>query len=346
MSLQPYNQKPLNIKTFDGFNSPYHPSVLFFEDGWNGWKYWMAETPFSPQCTPYRDRNECPSIHVSNDGIEWTEISTNPISDLSDEDLNNLDYLSDPHLVKKGNLVECFFRHTHRYGNADDFSDVTILKSYSKDGKLWSTPQIVLNPSYSVVSPAIIYRNDYGYQMWYVDSESHYHQRNICLRTSIDGMAWSDPVMCVLRGKDVNPWHIDVQIVDGYLYLTIYDFQNITLWRSKIENPHEFEYVQTILSPAEKKYGSFYSNGLYRACLVDSDKGLELYFSADDSKQTFIGRVLCYRKEINHAGTMQFNFATAKGKNSNFRTFLTENLYGYKRWGCFVARNLYRRIFR
>ena len=91
IKLRPYNQKPLEINTFDGSNSPYHPSVLYFENGWNGYKYWMAETPFSPQSKPYEDRNECPSIHVSNDGINWTEIIKNPIDDLTEKEIEYIE---------------------------------------------------------------------------------------------------------------------------------------------------------------------------------------------------------------------------------------------------------------
>lgn len=345
MSLKAYNQKPLEIKTFDRLDSPYHPSVLYFSEGWNGWKYWMAETPFSPKCTPYRDRNECPSIHVSNDGVRWTEIANNPISDLSEKEVRELDYFSDPHLVKKDGMVECFFRHTRRHGKVDDFSDVTILKSVSGDGLQWSDPKIVLKPAFPVVSPAMTYEEE-RYRMWYVDSEDHHQSRNICMIHSDDGNNWSEPTTCELHGHNINPWHIDIQKVDGYLYLTVYDFNNITLWCSGIDKPTKFEYVQTIFRPAAKKYGSFYSNGLYRACMTESDRGLELYFSADDSKQTFIGRMVCPKERIDHTGPMRFEFATEKGKHSNFGEFIKATTHGYKRWGCFVIKNLCRRISR
>ena len=35
---------PLNIRTYDGFDQPCHPKVLYFEEGWNGHRYWMAYT--------------------------------------------------------------------------------------------------------------------------------------------------------------------------------------------------------------------------------------------------------------------------------------------------------------
>ena len=40
-----FGKTPLEIKTPDGYNEPYHPSVLYFENGWKGYRYWMAFTP-------------------------------------------------------------------------------------------------------------------------------------------------------------------------------------------------------------------------------------------------------------------------------------------------------------
>ena len=41
--LHKYNQSPLNIETFDGSNSPYHPSVLYSSDGWGEYHYIMSD---------------------------------------------------------------------------------------------------------------------------------------------------------------------------------------------------------------------------------------------------------------------------------------------------------------
>ena len=177
--LRPYNQGALKIKTFDGSDSPYHPSVLFFENGWNGYKYWMAETPFSPKGKPYEDRNECPSIHVSNDGINWTEILKNPIDNLTEEEIEELDYFSDPHLVFVNGYIECWYRFTHRKGITNNYSNLQLVRKTCKDGINWSEREILVNLATNegnslgnlVVSPAIIYQ-DGKYRMWYVNSES------------------------------------------------------------------------------------------------------------------------------------------------------------------------------
>src|SRR5690348_14420171 len=36
------------ITTYAGSpNAIVHPSLLFFDEGWNGWRYWMAYTPYN-----------------------------------------------------------------------------------------------------------------------------------------------------------------------------------------------------------------------------------------------------------------------------------------------------------
>ena len=68
---------PQTIPTYDGTNQPTHPSVVKFDQPWNGYTYWMAMTPY-----PYNDGSyENPSIVVSNDGENWIVPSglTNPL---------------------------------------------------------------------------------------------------------------------------------------------------------------------------------------------------------------------------------------------------------------------------
>ncbi len=340
IQLRPYNQKPLSIKTFDGFNSPYHPSVTFFPNGWNGWKYWMAETPFSPKSKPYRDRNECPSIHVSNNGIDWTEPTglRNPIVDLSAQQIKDFDYYSDPQLLVVDNHLELFFRHTRRHGNLNDFSDMTIYRVKSDNGIDWSETEEVIKPKMDMVSPGMTYDREKGFRLWYVDSESHHGQRNIAFISSPDCKSWSKPKICTLSGYNVNPWHIDVQEINAKLFLTVYDYQNISIWEGKSDNPIMFRYMHTIIKPAIKKYGSFYCNGLYRACLVKTDKGYELFYSGDDSRCTYLGLMMATdnRLQMKHSGP--------KGCNSNFVQFLEAMFYGYKRWISFVVKNQFRRL--
>lgn len=288
--LKPYNQGALKIKTFDDTDSPYHPSVLYFRDSWNGYKYWMAETPFSPKSKPYEDRNECPSIHVSNNGIEWTELIKNPIDDLTENEIEELDYFSDPHLVFVNGCIECWYRFTHRKGITNNYSNLQLVRKKSKDGINWSEREVLVNLATNegnslgkmVVSQAVLYQ-DGKYRMWYVNSESR-TTRGLSYSESMDGKVWEEYKTCTLNGVDNIPWHIDVNLINGIYYLTSYDLKDIAAFKSY--DGINFEYIKKLLSPSV--LGSFYSYRLYRACIIKDNK-YKLYFSAHDSLKTYIG---------------------------------------------------------
>ncbi|MBR5593136.1 MAG: hypothetical protein IKW46_03580 [Bacteroidaceae bacterium] len=322
IKLIPYNQKPLEIRTFDNSNSPYHPSVIYFKNGWNGYKYWMAETPFPPQGKPYRDRQECPSIHVSNDGINWTEIKKNPIDDLTETDIKDFNYFSDPHLVFVDNNLECWYRITHRKGIIDNFKNIQLVRKRSCDGINWSTREVMVDLATvngdslgnMVVSPAILYQNG-KYRMWYVNSESRTH-RELSYSESYNGIEWTIQKRCILAGAENMPWHIDVNFIDNKYYLVSYNFKNLTLWES--DNGITFNYIKKVLEPSV--IGSFYSEGLYRACII-KDKNLKIYFSANDAFKTYIGLLQEYNE--------RFTFV-AEGRHQNI---ISLQLYVYaKKW--------------
>lgn len=122
--------------------------------------------------------------------------------------------------------------------------------------------------------------------MWYVDNKHNVGQRNLCYTSSIDGKQWKQRISCQLTGKSINPWYIDVTYIDGLYRLTVYDLYELTLWDSP-DGIH-FQYKQTLLKPS-LKYGSFYSDGLYRSVLLKDENAYICYFSAFDDKRTYIG---------------------------------------------------------
>lgn len=291
--LQSCNQRPLDIKTFDGSDSPYHPAVLYFKDGWNGYKYWMAETPFSPKTQPYWDRNECPTIHVSNDGINWTHLGDElkPIDDLTEQQVKELDFFSDPHLVFVDGRMECWYRLTHRRGDKNNYAFVELCRKVTTDGVHWTEREVLIDLLHSevgnyfsnmVVSPAIL-REGNEYRMWYVHSEANI-QREVHMSRSVDGYNWGEIVHCKLIGHDLNPWHIDVNYIDGKYYLVCFDRNDLTLWES--QDGVEFLYKKQLLDVGA--VGSFYGFSLYRAALIKAEN-YKLYFSGNNCFHTYIG---------------------------------------------------------
>ncbi len=342
--LTPEERSALDINTFDGKRSPYHPSVLFFEDGWNGWRYWMAETPFSYRTKPYIDRNECPSIHVSNDGVHWTEPEglVNPLEDLSEQQVRDLDYFSDPCLVKGPNgCIELWYRLTERGGDESLRTVCSLRRRVSYDGVNWSAVEIMdrlnMNKPESglgnvVVSLAIVWDKEHGYRMWFVDVESapQSASHGVSFAQSVDGKSWSD-LKSVSFDRAVNPWHIDVQIIDGEYLMTIYDFCNVSVWMSMDE--FKFNYRATLLKP-QPKIGSI-RNSFYKSCLMRDDEGYKLYFSAHDGVDTHVGLL---------QGTDIDNMQPVITKGICLWRQLRTAMY-YQQWRVrFIVKNILKRI--
>lgn len=79
-STAPYAPlSPNVIPTYDGSGATIHPSVVDLgPDGWNGFRWWLADTPY-----PNADDDfENPSIFASNDRLNWTVPAglTNPLA--------------------------------------------------------------------------------------------------------------------------------------------------------------------------------------------------------------------------------------------------------------------------
>ena len=199
-------QAPLDIPTYDGTNQPTHPSVVKFEQPWNGYLYWMAMTPY-----PFNDGSyENPSIVSSNDGITWVVPSgvTNPLINTP-----NVGHNCDVDLVYVPNKDELWMY----YVEADDLVSSSVKLIRSSNGVQWSEPVTVLKDvvqKYSILSPSIEILEDGSFMMWYVDTgNAGYTGQNnkVKYRTSDDGISWSSAITCddfVQPGYQI--WHLDV----------------------------------------------------------------------------------------------------------------------------------------
>lgn len=81
-----------------------HPSVLYFKNGWNGYKFWMGYTPYEYS----NELLENPSVAASNDGVNW-EVPTGLTNPLEATDTLDMHY-SDPHLVFVNSQIEYWYR--------------------------------------------------------------------------------------------------------------------------------------------------------------------------------------------------------------------------------------------
>lgn len=192
-----------------------HPSVVFVPEGWNGYKYWMAHTPYPAG----NDDHEDPNIVASHDGITWEMPPgvTNPLADTS-----GTPYHSDVDLVMgPNNTMYLFFRWYS--GAANGGTEERILFTTSTDGTNWTVPVNAWVNDMAVrrpVSPSFIYE-DGAWTMYYVDLLP---TPNAVFRTrsaSTDPTStWGEPIAVgvgtMQSGKE--PWHISVEKIGGRYY--------------------------------------------------------------------------------------------------------------------------------
>ena len=285
-----FHKKALEIETPtpNASNQPYHPSVVFFEKPWNGWRYWMAFTPMPLGAKPYPDRWENPCVISSNDGINWTypDGLVRPIADLTEDEIAMNAYYSDPDMIycDDASKLRIYYRKNSRVGA----KDISLYFQESFDGKKWGGQRpVTLGPDIvkqRPVSPSFVYKKD-EVKMWFVTEGGDTH--NIYYSSSPDGFSFYTSSLCRLCGKNCNPWHIDVQCDSNKFIMTIYELSNrISVWQSF--NGMEFTFIKDVIFPS-KILGTFNNAGLYRACMIKTEECYRVFFSARNRRKTNIG---------------------------------------------------------
>ena len=314
---------PLNIKNKKQcLPYPWHPSVVYIPAGWNGHKYWMAQTPFPPmQVVPYIDRYELPCIHFSDNGKDFYPIESNPIVDLTSDEIKAHNYYSDPHLIYKDNTLILYFRFTILNEGKLEGNKTLLLWSSSQDGTTWLKPEVVADLRMEkdleiwgeqIISQALCW-NENCLKCWYVDKSSYLTNRNIRMTKSIDGTNWDKNILCKLDGPAIDPWHLDVQFYDGKYQMIVYGDSKLAWYESY--DGINFTYVSNVLVSSKNRY-DFYCDGLYRACSIKKENDIFIYFSAKRKSNSYIGLLkttdrLCF-KSINGCSVISWIFVVWK----------------------------------
>ncbi|AJI79475.1 hypothetical protein [Corynebacterium singulare] len=267
----------LTLPTHEGSGQATHPSVLFFENGWNGWKYWMAMTPY-----PASDEGaEDPNVVVSNDGWNWQvpDGLTNPIDDqLGKPNPHN----SDTQLVMAPS-GEMYL--TWRTVDRPNGKTNRIYLVKSTDGVNWSEKEEIWTGEPQFMSQALIWTGE-NWRLYGIANHPGVPNR-IIFYESVDLKTWSAP-----RYPSVDPylqsnerwWHIDVQRHNGE-YLGIVHIvpsdtvQNGNLYLMRSKDGINWKRSDTpIISHKESGY-----HNLYKSTLVPHGSGesltFELYYS-------------------------------------------------------------------
>lgn len=255
--------KELDIKTFDGSGSLTHPSVLYFDNGFNGYKFWMAFTPYDNDNVEL----ENPCIVVSNDGINW-EVPANIKSPLLNiiKKSKPLRYYNDPFLMYTDKL-ELWYRYTIEDKEFKNY----IYRICSNDGVNWSAPELIIDDNKSYYMSLSIVKKDNQYYMYYFDIDY-----SLYMRSSKDLINWKKEIKVNVNGFNDRFWHGEVRLIDNHFELLFMD-RNYKLYFAFSNDGKEFnnlKYLEHHYAP--KEY--FYKNQhLYKSSFLYINNKLYLY---------------------------------------------------------------------
>ncbi|WP_293770639.1 hypothetical protein [uncultured Corynebacterium sp.] len=293
--------------THDGSGQATHPSVVYDENGWNGYKYWMAMTPYPAN----NEAHEDPNILASNDGTTWVvpEGLTNPIDDqLGKPNPHNSD--AQLQFGPDGNLV-LTWRKVDRLHHKKN----KIYVATSSDGVHWSEPVQIWegdrNTENSVLlSQALIWTGSqwrlYGVQ--YHDD----HNDLVYWESKTNDLAinnWNGPIINEVTpaaDADRRFWHVDVQRYgDEYLGLMMdaplqaTTDGNLYFIRST-DGLHWDRSPVPLIAHADAGYAN-----LYKSTFVPRGQGtdltLELFYAGYTSKKPTVWHI--NKTAATHVGT-------------------------------------------
>lgn len=217
------NETQITIKSIENANSPealtminylgntenIHPKVLYFQNGWNGYKYWMAYTPY-----PKGDiKAENPCVSASNDGIRWDAPTglVNPLDPYPGDGYN-----SDTHLVYRGDLdqLEVWWREMNNNGRR------YFWRRVSKNGINWEEKELIreVNNTGEMLSPAVIYE-DGVYKIWFCRARLSGNDFLMYCEVDKNLQSWTKDVSLPIDwdADNLRAWHLDViKTIKGY----------------------------------------------------------------------------------------------------------------------------------
>jgi hypothetical protein len=198
---------PLSVPTHDGSRQTAHPCVLFIPEGWNGYKYWMAHTPYPNSVDSFED----PNLAVSQDGVNW--IAAPGVTQPLDDAPGSTNYNSDTDLVLLDNGTMYLFWRNYQSGATGVEEKIYYMSS--TNGVSWGTKQLVMvnnQTTRRLLSPSFLFENG----VWVMYAVDMVPSPNVVVRTENTSATptgtWTTPaavsVGTMQSGKE--PWHIKI----------------------------------------------------------------------------------------------------------------------------------------
>lgn len=226
----PWNaREPVVTPTPEGSGLATHPAVIDMgEGGWSGYRYWMAMTPY-----PYQElATENPCVLASDDGFTWVVPPghTNPLRPWGGGDTwqSDTDIEYDPDTGR----MWVIWRESEGVGGSSPPGGanlVAVWSSWSTNGYQWSTPAKMVDHSISdipataeIISPALVRRGTGDWWIFCTEYGDDGLGRSRTLTATSPTGPWASSPRYDIPGAG-QPWHIDVNWVDGRFVALIND---------------------------------------------------------------------------------------------------------------------------
>jgi len=195
---------PLVTPTYDGSGQVVEPTVLRFSNGWQGYFYWMAISPYPD--IPGQAAFENPSILVSQDGQNWSVPPglTNPI------EAPNEGNLADATLFYDDKSDRLWVYYLNDVGGIEYRE--SLLRTTSADGIKWSAPEVLMSGLDTFVNSPSVGKVGSTYYLWSVNSGVGCQAKSTTMnqRISSDGLNWSAPLALNVIQPGYVIWHLNV----------------------------------------------------------------------------------------------------------------------------------------
>lgn len=122
------NDTVLTVSTYDGSGQNVHPYLLYVPDGWNGWHYLLATTPYPGG----NDAFETPAMRYSNNMFDWYQIPGQPDPIIPNGTGVGNDFCRDPFLALKDDRLYLW------YDCPDNPAGNYFIMTNTTDGVTWT----------------------------------------------------------------------------------------------------------------------------------------------------------------------------------------------------------------
>lgn len=263
------------LTTYDGSGQTAHPSVIDCGNNWNGYRYWMANTPYPSSNSNY----ENPSIWASSDGVNFIipDGLINPIINKPSGGFN-----ADTELYFENEIMYLVFKETI----SSPFSSC-IKMTKSTDGINWTAPVIILCPQSDeteCISPSLVKIGSRYYIYYYKYLTSVTNSPKL-RRASCDAIDGTYSNIEDLNVKEINNyiwWHLGAKVIDDKVFIAAVLTDNSSpgheIYLMKSSDGINFEY-----SPYPTIYTTGLGYGYYRPTISTIGSQNVIYYGKNTS---------------------------------------------------------------